>query len=137
MKTKKLATQVAIILTFACAVAFAAVAFFSLHTFSRAERLSAEEAAKGQVSAVVDLLELSFSSHEAHGLKRLGILKPALAMQGNGLLDTLRDRASRRPTWRVIHRHDQQAHCGPGDDTARTADCDRSCAASAAAWQHR
>ena len=89
MKTKKLANQVAIILTFACAVAFAAVAFFSLHTFSRAERLSAEEAAKGQVSAVVDLLELTFRSHEAHGLKRLGILKTLLgdklkAAEANG-----------------------------------------------------
>jgi hypothetical protein len=56
MKIDKLANKAASILTFACTLAFAAVAVFSLQTFSRAERLSAEEAAKGQVSAVVDLL---------------------------------------------------------------------------------
>ena len=78
MKTEKLANRVVVILALACAVAFAAVALFSLATFGKAERLSAEEAARGQVSAVVELLELNFRTHEAHGLKRLGILKMLL-----------------------------------------------------------
>ena len=89
MKTQKLANRVAIVLAFACALVFAALAAFSLITFGRAERVSAEEAARGQISAVVDLLELTFRSHEAHGLKRLEIPKSLLgdrlkAAEANG-----------------------------------------------------
>ncbi len=83
MRSEKLASRVAATVAFVCALAFAAVALFSLTTFSRVERSSAEEAARGQVSAVVDLLELSFRSHEATGYKRLGALKSLLG-------DTLR-----------------------------------------------
>lgn len=78
MRTDRLATRVATVVAFACAVAFAAVAIFSLSTFSRSERTAAEEAARGQVSAVVDLLELTFKSHEAGGMKRLAVLKTML-----------------------------------------------------------
>lgn len=78
MQIGKLATRVAVIVAMACAVAFAAVAIFSLYTFSRAERMSAESAASGQVAAVVDLLELTAKTHQAAGMKRLGVLKSML-----------------------------------------------------------
>jgi len=78
MQSGKLATRVAVIVAVACAVAFAAVAVFSLFTFSRAERMSAEAAASGQVAAVVDLLELTAQTHQAAGMKRLGVLKSML-----------------------------------------------------------
>lgn len=78
MYSKKLATRVASALAIVCALAFSAVAIFSLVTFSRAERQAAEEAARGQVSAVVDLLEFTFKTHEAAGMKRLGVLKSLL-----------------------------------------------------------
>jgi methyl-accepting chemotaxis protein len=78
MGSEKLASRVAVAVAFVCALAFAAVAISSLVTFSRAERNSAEEAARGQVAAVVDLLELSFRGHEANGYKRLGVLKTLL-----------------------------------------------------------
>ncbi len=78
MSSDKLATRVASIVATVCALAFAAVALFSLFTFSQAERHSAEEAARGQVSAVVDLLELNAKTHEAAGMKRLGVLKNLL-----------------------------------------------------------
>lgn len=78
MGSEKLAARVAAAVALVCTLAFTAVAVFSLITFSRAERSSAEEAARGQVSAVVDLLELSFRGHEAGGYKRLGVLKTLL-----------------------------------------------------------
>lgn len=78
MLSEKLATRVSATVAAVCAIAFAAVAIFSLMAFSKAERLSAEEAARGQVSAVVDLLELTSRSHEAAGMKRLGVLKTML-----------------------------------------------------------
>lgn len=78
MQSGKLATRVAITVAVVCSLAFAAVAIFSLFVFSRAERMSAEEAARGQISAVVDLLELSAKTHEASGRKRLGVLKTML-----------------------------------------------------------
>lgn len=78
MLSGKLANRVAFTVAIACMLAFAAVAIFSLSVFSRAERMSAEEAARGQVSAVVDLLELTARSHEAAGKKRLGVLKTML-----------------------------------------------------------
>ncbi|UCV11601.1 Cache 3/Cache 2 fusion domain-containing protein [Dechloromonas denitrificans] len=78
MLSEKLATRVSAVVAAVCAIAFAAVALFSLLTFSKAERASAEEAARGQVSAVVDLLELTSKSHEAAGMKRLGVLKTML-----------------------------------------------------------
>lgn len=78
MSSGKLATRVASTVAAVCALAFAAVALFSLFTFSQAERHSAEEAARGQVSAVVDLLELNAKTHEAAGMKRLGVLKNLL-----------------------------------------------------------
>jgi len=78
MRTGKLATRVAVTVAGVCGLAFAIVAIFSLFTFSRAERLSAEEAARGQVSAVVDLLELTAKTHEAAGRKRMGVLKMML-----------------------------------------------------------
>ena len=78
MASQKLAARVATTVAVVCALAFAAVAIFSLVTFGKAERQSAEEAARGQVSAVVDLLELTSKSHEATGLKRLSILKGML-----------------------------------------------------------
>jgi methyl-accepting chemotaxis protein len=74
----KLANRVAFAVAVVCVLAFAGVAIFSLTVFSRAERASAEEAARGQVSAVVDLLELTALSHEAAGKKRLGVLKSIL-----------------------------------------------------------
>ena len=78
MSTGKLATRVATAVAAVCALAFVLVAVFALMTFSRAERHSAEEAAKGQVSAVVDLLELTAQTHAAGGMKRLGVLKNML-----------------------------------------------------------
>lgn len=75
MFSEKLANRVAVAVATICSLAFAAVAIFSLVTFSKAERFSAEEAARGQVSAVVDLLELTSKSHESAGKKRLGVLK--------------------------------------------------------------
>ena len=78
MSTGKLATRVATAVAAVCALAFALVAIFSLYAFSRAERHSAEEAASGQVSAVVDLLELTAKTHAASGIKRLGVLKNML-----------------------------------------------------------
>jgi len=78
MRSEKLANRVAFTVAVVCILAFAAVAIFSLTVFSRAERSSAEEAARGQVSAVVDLLELTARSHEAAGKKRLGVLKTML-----------------------------------------------------------
>jgi len=78
MHTGKLATRVAVTVAIACGLAFAVVAIFSLFTFSRAERMSAEESARGQVSAVVDLLELTAKTHQAAGMKRLGVLKTML-----------------------------------------------------------
>ena len=78
MHSEKLAARVAVAVALVCALSFAAVAIFSLITFSRAERSSAEEAARGQVAAVVDLLELSFRSQEASGYKRLAVLKTLL-----------------------------------------------------------
>ena len=78
MHSEKLAGRVAVAVALVCALAFAAVAIFTLVIFSRAERGSAEEAARGQVAAVVDLLELSFHSQQAGGYKRLGVLKTLL-----------------------------------------------------------
>ena len=78
MHSEKLAVRVVSALAVVCAVAFALVAIFSLITFSRAERQAAEEAARGQVSAVVDLLELTYKMHEAAGAKRLVALKTML-----------------------------------------------------------
>jgi hypothetical protein len=59
MYAQKLAPRIAATVVVACALAFAAVAAFSLLTFSRAERIAAEEAARGQIGAVVDSLELT------------------------------------------------------------------------------
>ncbi len=78
MLSGKLANRVALTVAVVCVLAFAGVAIFSLYVFSRAERANAEEAARGQVSAVVDLLELTARSHEAAGMKRLGVLKTML-----------------------------------------------------------
>ena len=78
MLSGKLANRVAFVVAIMCMIAFAGVGIFSLYVFSGAERDSAEEAARGQVSAVVDMLELTARSHEAGGKKRLGVLKSML-----------------------------------------------------------
>ena len=78
MHTHKLAPRIAAAVALACALAFAAVAVFSLMTFSRAERVSAEQAAHGQVKAVADILELTYLSLEAAGNRRLNSLKTIL-----------------------------------------------------------
>ncbi len=78
MGSEKLANRVAFTVAIVCFVAFAAVAVFSLSLFSRAEGEAAEEAARGQVAAVVDLLELTARNHEANGRRRLGVLKNLL-----------------------------------------------------------
>ena len=78
MFSHKLAPRIAAVVAIACALAFAAVAVFSVMTFAKAERSAAEEAARGQVSAVVDILELSYRSLESTGIRRLNRLKVIL-----------------------------------------------------------
>jgi methyl-accepting chemotaxis protein len=78
MNTQKLAPRIALTVALACALAFAAVAAFSVMTFSRAEREAAEAAARGQVSAAVDSLELAYRSLEASGTQRIAIFKHLL-----------------------------------------------------------
>jgi methyl-accepting chemotaxis protein len=75
MNTQKLAPRIAITVAIACTLAFAAVAVFSVMTFAHAERESAENAARGQVGAVVDSLELAYRSLEAGGKRRIAIFK--------------------------------------------------------------
>lgn len=78
MSSGKLATHVARTVALICALAFATVTVFTLRTFSQAELHSAEEAARGQLTAVVDLLELTARTHEASGVKRMAVLKSLL-----------------------------------------------------------
>ncbi len=85
MRFDKLANRVATTVAAVCALVFAVIAVFSITAFSRAERSSAEEAARGQVAAVVDLLELTAKSHQANGMKRLGVLKGLLGDAVKGL----------------------------------------------------
>jgi methyl-accepting chemotaxis protein len=98
MYAHKLAPRIAATVAIACALAFAAVAVFSLMTFSRAERIAAEEAARGQIGAVVDSLELTYKSIEATGYRRLGTLKLLL---GDGMRETEEKDAFGMPLYRA------------------------------------
>ncbi len=85
MASDKLANRVAMTVALICVAIFACVALFTLITFSKVEQRNAEEAAKAQISSVTDMLELTFRTHEATGIKRISILKNLL---GNTLEHT-------------------------------------------------
>jgi methyl-accepting chemotaxis protein len=97
----KLAPRIAIFVAVFCSIAFAAVAIFSVLTFSRAERSSAEEAARGQVKAVADMLTMAYQGLESTGTRRMKRLHALLDENGRLLESASEKDAFGFPLYRI------------------------------------